>query len=109
MLTERAHEILQQMHSAEAQEDWENAEIVCDGIECWLGLTRVSRRTVTCLLRHVAVSMASEPGSAERYTLSGTGRRILVDPSVADRVVAAMLAGEAVDGAGNPINKQGRR
>lgn len=109
MLSPRALEILKEMHAAEAREDWEDSEIVCSGIDCWLGLTRVARRTVTSLVRHMAVSLASEPGSEERYVLSGTGRKILEDPAVADRVLAALLTGQPVDEAGNPIGNPGRQ
>jgi len=108
MLSKRSLEILAEMDAAEKREDWEDSEIVCSGIDCWLGLTKVSRRTVDALLRHLAVSYAAEPGATERYVLSGTGRAILADPSVADRIVAAVLAGKPVDAQGNPIEETGR-
>lgn len=103
MLTKRAMEVLGLMKAAQDQEDWEGAEIVCSGIDCWLGETRISRSTVTCLVRHVAVSLASEPDAMERYTLSGTGKAILDDPATADRIVAALYAGRNVDATGNPV------
>ena len=103
MLTKRAAEILDLMLEAEMRQDYEGAEIVCDGLSCYLGEMLVSRRTVTNLIRHVAVSLASEPGGMERYTVSGTGRKIAADPSVADRIVAALEAGIACDESGNPI------
>jgi len=83
--------------------DDERAEILCDEGGCWLGYERVSRRTVDGLLSACAITLVSEPGSLERYGVTGTGRLIAKDPEVADKVVAALLAGVAVDAGGNPI------
>ena len=107
MLTKRAIELLRLMAEAEAREDYEGAEIVCDGLWCYLGEQAVSRRTVNVLLRHVAVSMASEPGSTERYVLSGSGRKMAGDPAVADRVMTALLSGTPCDSEGNPLDPEG--
>jgi len=107
MLTKRAVEIIRRMAAAEAREDYENAEIVCDSLTCRLGEDLVSRRTVMALLRHTAISTASEPGSLERYVLSGSGRKMAVDPSVADRVMAAIISGVNCDEEGNPLPREG--
>lgn len=104
MLSKRSMEVLRLMIEAEKREEYEDSEIVCDGGICYLGETRISRRTVSDLLRHVALSSASEPGSLERYTVSGTGKKIAEDPAVADRVVAALLAGVNCDESGYPIS-----
>lgn len=103
MLTERQRKVLSTMIAAEEAEAYDEAEIVCDGASCYLGLDRISRRTVEGLLRCVAISMASEPGSLERYVITETGRLIEKDPAVAARVAAAMLSGGAFDAGGNPI------
>jgi hypothetical protein len=104
MLTRRATQILNSMVEAETRDDHENAEIVCEGITCWLGEDRLSRRTVTVLIRHVAVRLASEPGSLERYVINETGRNILKDPTVADDVLASLLVGAGhFDSSGRPL------
>lgn len=103
MLTKRALELLGLMTAAEAREEYDEAEIVCDGFRCYLGEIPVSHRTVKNMLQHVAVSAASEPGSLERYVISETGRRILEDPAVADRVVWCLLNGIPCDAAGNAL------
>lgn len=105
MLSKRSLEVLHLMIEAEDREDYDAAEIVCDGIRCYLDESLVSRSTVKNLVQHVAVSLASEPGSLERYVVSGTGRKIAENPEVADKVVASMLAGIPCDAAGNPLPK----
>lgn len=104
MITERAREVLEHLVRAEKAEDWDEAEIVCDGLVCYLGYdTKISRRTVSNLLRHVAISQTSNPGETQRYAINGTGRAILDDPTVADRIVENMMRGIACDHYGRPI------
>jgi hypothetical protein len=91
------------MIAAEKAGDPDDAEIVCEGRTCWLGCERLSRKLVDSLVLHVAISHVSEPGSLERYTINGTGRKIVEDPSVADRVLAGLFAGEVMDSAGEPL------
>lgn len=68
MLSKRAIEVLQSLQAAERAENWDHAEIVCDGIDCWMGDERISRQTVNRLVRVVAVSL-DDGGGAEHYTL----------------------------------------
>jgi hypothetical protein len=79
------------------------SEIVCDEGGCWLGYERVTRRTIDGLLSVCAITLVSEPGSLERYGVTGTGRRIADDPKVADKVMKALLSPGAYDSGGNPI------
>jgi hypothetical protein len=104
MLSRRAIEVLKTMIEAEKAGEYDEAEIVCEGRTCWLGIERLSRKMVDSLVQHVAISHVSEPGSLERYTINGTGRKIAEDPSIADRVVSAILRGEVIDEAGNAVD-----
>lgn len=104
MLSRRAIEVLKTMIEAERAGEYDEAEIVCEGRTCWLGVERLSRKMVDSLVQHVAISYVSEPGSLERYTINGSGRKIAEDPSIADRIVAGLLRGEAMDETGNALN-----
>lgn len=103
MLTARAMDMLRQMQAAEDREEWDEAELVCEGFDCWLGIEKFSRKTVNVCLRYVAIRLVSEPGSAERYMISGTGKAILQDPKAADRVLACLLSNTPCDENGNPL------
>jgi hypothetical protein len=104
MLSRRAIEVLKTMIEAEKAGEYDEAEIVCEGRTCWLGVDRLRRKMVDSLVLHVAISHVSEPGSLERYTINGTGRKIAEDPSIADRIVAGLIRGEAMDETGNAFN-----
>lgn len=103
MLTNRALKVLEEMAEAESRGDYAECEIVCDGAICWLGITRIHRRTIMNLIQHVAISLVSEPGSLERYMITGTGRAILQDPDVGEKVRMNLLKGINCDASGNPI------
>ena len=103
MLSKRAIEVLNTMIAAETAGEHDDAEIVCEGRSCWLGTERLTRKLVDSLVFHVAVSHVSEPGSLERYVINGTGRRIAVDPRIADVILTALAGGTAFDEAGNPL------
>jgi len=80
LMTKRALEVLQAMAKAEAENNLEDAEIVQEGGQCWVGLERISPRTVErllqlCLLRHEG------SGGCDRYTLNEEGRRMAADPN----------------------------
>lgn len=94
MLSKRAHEVLRSLLAAERAEIWDQAEIVCDGLDCWMGDERISRRTVTRLIRVVALSL-DDGGGAEHYTLNGTGRALAENPALGGDVEAAILRGGA--------------
>lgn len=100
MLSKRALEVLRSLKAAEEAQRWEEAEIVCDGLDCWMGDQRISRATVNRLLRIVALSF-DDNGGAEHYTLNGTGRALANDPGLVREVEAAISRGGAfsiVDG-----------
>lgn len=86
---------LEELKSAAAREDWENAEIACCGIECWLGNRRTSWSTVNALLRLVAISDNNDNGSVRRYSINETGRAILADESQIEPLIAALRLGGA--------------
>ncbi|MFC5505363.1 hypothetical protein [Bosea massiliensis] len=94
MLSKRAIEVLQSLLEAERAENWDHAEIVCDGIDCWMGDERLSRQTVNRLVRVVAVSL-DDGGGADHYTLNGTGRALAENPALVGDVEAAILRGGA--------------
>jgi hypothetical protein len=80
MMTPRCLEVLRSMLKAHEAQDWDNAEIVQDGDQCWLGDERISPRTVNrllqlCLIRHEAM------GGCDHYTINEEGRRMVADPN----------------------------
>ena len=82
------------MKAAESAQNWDDAEIVCDGADCWLGDQRISRRTVNSLVRVVALSF-DDGGGAEHFTLNGTGRALADNPTLVRDVEAAIARGGA--------------
>lgn len=91
-LTAAQRRVLTQMRDKEYPDN----EIVCSGVECWIGTERTSWKLVRSLLCMVAVSDASdEGGGAHRYTINETGKHILNDESNIQAVAAAMLKGGA--------------
>lgn len=71
----------------------EEEDLVCDRLECWVGLTRFSRRTVTALLRLTAISECRFPGGGETYTLNDTGRALLRRPELEAELMNTLLKG----------------
>lgn len=104
MLTKRAWEVLRQMDAEEKAENHEDAEIVCEGFVCYLGVERISYRTVSNLLTHCCVSSTKDEGSSiDRFSLNGTGRAALEDEAVPDRVRLAMVSNTPIDQKGFPL------
>lgn len=60
-------------------EDTEDGEIVCEGIEAWIGLERVSMRTVHALLQLCALSNQDNDHRVRRYVINETGKNLLDD------------------------------
>lgn len=73
-LTKRQLEVLQRMRDNFANED---GELVYESGSGYLGLERVSGRTVNNLLRACAIRADGVPGALERYRINQTGREIL--------------------------------
>lgn len=90
-LTKAMLNVLRKMNDAEVADNLEDAEIVCDGNACWLGLDRIARKTVDGLLCFVAITLEEMGVKVERYTLNGTGKMLLRHPEKADEVMAATL------------------
>ena len=84
---------LREMAVAESEDRFEDAEIVCDGGECWLGERQVARRTVRGLLNLLAIKEDGYGGGAEHFCLQDIGRALLRRPALADEVEYAVLAG----------------
>lgn len=90
MISKAAMRALTEMRDAEAREAWANAEIVCEGRTCYLGLRSISRATVNELLRYVLVRQDSESGTRlERYSINEEGLAIVVDPSYRPKILEA--------------------
>jgi hypothetical protein len=67
-------------------------EVVCEGLEVWIGSRRSSWSALNALLRVLAVSDQSDRGSTFlRFSINDVGRAILRDQSQAD-VVRKMIA-----------------
>jgi hypothetical protein len=107
MLTKRAFELLQIMVDSETapveDDGYDRTEIICEGAICYLGLDKISYRTVLNLIAHCCISLNSGEESARRFSINGTGRAALADPGVPDRVRLAILAQKPVDHLGNPL------
>lgn len=88
-LTNTLDEILREMIAATDREDVENAEIVCEGIFCYLGLRRVHRGSVRRLLTLMAISDRSD-GSMERYAVNDMGRAIVRRPAIIQELATAL-------------------
>jgi len=84
---------LREMRDAEKQEDFEDAQIVCSGIECWLGLRCISRRTVYGLLRLMVIKPCWE-SATEYFEITGTGRSVLERPELEHELQTAILVGK---------------
>ena len=88
MISAGAMRILKRMTEAEAIEEWEDAEIVCDGRTCYVGLDSISKACVYELLRFVLISDESEQGKGvERYSLNEEGRAMVADPNYVPKIV----------------------
>lgn len=97
------------MIKAEQEGRYEDSEIVCDGLWCWLGERRVHRKTVRALLRLVAISEQSDSGGVQRFVINGVGRSIKDDPKMADSIAVAIMRGggfSIVDGKIVPLPSQ---
>lgn len=75
-------------------------EIVCQGLECWMGLTRTNWRVVRGLLHILAISDRSDHGNGmgtdvQRFRINATGRIYLKDESQIDNVLNFMRQGKS--------------
>lgn len=98
LMTPTCRMVLKQMLKAHEAEDWENAEIVQDGGEVWIGDQRISTRTVDRLLCMLLLRHESS-GGCDHYTLNEEGRKVAADPtytppSIEELQAAAQAAGD---------------
>lgn len=93
VLTPAMLRLLEGMRSAEESGRLEDAELMCDGLECWRGDDKTSRATVDRLLKLTLVSFSSWSGGAEVMTLNDAGRAVLRRPALAGELAAALQQG----------------
>jgi hypothetical protein len=86
-------QILHEMARAEAADELDDAELVCEGLLCFLGERRVSLRSVKKLLQLVAIREDSYSESVHRYTLNDVGRALVRRPELEGEVREALLRG----------------
>lgn len=88
-MTKAALRTLREMVAAENDGFYEDAEIVCDGVECWVGARRIARATVNVLLRLCLVADQSEGnGGVEHYGLNDEGRALAANPDYVPSIAA---------------------
>lgn len=88
MISFAARRILSRLKDAEDADNLEDAEIVCDGRVCYVGLDTVSKAKVFELLRLVLISDDTDTGGGlERYSLNEEGRAIVSDPFYIPKIV----------------------
>lgn len=100
VISKTARRILEQLKSAEDVDDLDNAEIVCEGRVCYVGLYTVSKAAVYELLRVVLISDDSDQGGClERYSLNEEGRAMVNNPNYIPQIVKILAerAAEAED------------
>ncbi len=89
MLSTAATNVLSLMQRAEDTAEYSDAEIVCEGRYCYVGLKSISKATVNELLRLVLIRDDSDQnGKVERYTLNEEGRAILIDSTYIPKITA---------------------
>ncbi len=71
---------VREMREAEAREDFEDAEIVRSGGECWLGLRRIAPATLDEGLRLCIFRSDGIGTRCERHVLNEDGRALADDP-----------------------------
>lgn len=84
---------LREMKEADEKENFDDAEIACDGLVCYIGARQISRRTVNALLKLTLIK-ADWSGGIERYVITETARHVLERPELEDELCAAILNGK---------------
>ena len=85
--------MLTQMKEAENADNLDDAEIVCEGRYCYVGLDSISKATVNELLRLILISDDSDQnGKMERYSLNEEGRAMVNDPNYIPKIVSILAA-----------------
>ncbi|MDF2434506.1 MAG: hypothetical protein JWP44_4137 [Mucilaginibacter sp.] len=82
MISFGAQKILRKMIECEDAEEFEDAELVCEGNACWLGCWRTTTTIRNELLSICALRDVGEQGKGvERYTINAHGRKAAADRS----------------------------
>lgn len=82
-MTERQLQVLRKLASGEAE------DILCNGIECWVGDELTNRQTVNDLIMLTAIS-AVDGMKEEYYEINETGRALLRRPELARDITIAL-------------------
>ena len=77
--TEAVLRACREMAKAAQDDELEDAEIVCERGECWLGYRRISKATVNRMLRLCLLRDGSDVKGCERYTLNSEGMALAAD------------------------------
>ncbi len=89
MISAAAMRVLLRMQEAENADNLDEAEIVCEGRYCYVGLVSISKATVNELLRVVLIHDDSDQGGGmERYSLNEEGRAMVKDPNYTPKIEA---------------------
>ena len=95
MISRAAMQVLTRMKQAEDADELDDAEIVCEGRDCYVGLDSISKATVNELLRVVLIHDDSDQGGkVERYSLNEEGRATVKNPNYIPKIVPLLAAAE---------------
>jgi hypothetical protein len=72
------------------------AEVVCDGAACYVGVERFSRKTVNEAVRVCALENVSDEGGIDRFTLNEIGKGMLRRPELEREILDAIKSGRSV-------------
>ena len=99
MISKAAMRALVRMKDAESADNLDDAEIVCEGRTCYIGLDLIAKATVNELLRLVLIRDDSDQnGKVERYSINEEGRAILDDPNYIPKIVPILNAAHSEQG-----------
>lgn len=95
-MTARQLEVLRQMADAEKRDDFYNAEIISEGILCYLGDEKISRKTLNFFIDHTLVSLDSfSKESPQLWTINGSGRLIAEKPELINELFLRLHSGKS--------------
>ena len=96
LISKAALSVLQRMKDAEDADNLDDAEIVCEGRYCYVGLDSISKAAVNELLVFCLIRDDSDQGGkVERYTLNEEGQAMVSDPTYVPKIVVHLKQREA--------------